>query len=387
MVVFLNTISTNIATKVFKTDTPLLSAVPRTKFLFYTQFILSNDAAIMMNNADLNTWQGQRGLSFKVKTIDKPKVTLETKELNQYNKKKLVYTNLNYGETSVRLHDTVDDSVLAFWVDYFTYFFADSRSSIGAGGDLSSASKSAGFQQSPIADKFVDNTGWGFRPLSEQTQFFIAIRIWAVFNQTYTRYSYINPRIISIDFQNHDSSSSDNEEVSISFKYEAIQYETFGQPLTEADLTQIGFDSSIGSGKPSKFIPRQQPRLFNNTANSAFVNTSDPRRWQTPPSSFTNDPAFSLKTATTQTDTSTPLFGRVVGNSRFTNPNAITTDKSANIDPLSGRVLGNSRFTNAASINNLNTVGGASANRYNDLPGTGSASSLTASVGQLPLFG
>lgn len=375
MVVFLNTVSTNIATKVFKTDTPLLSAVPRTKFLFYTQFILSNEAATMMNNADLNTWQGQRGLSFKVKSIDKPKVTLETKELNQYNKKKLVYTNLTYGETSVRLHDTVDDSVLAFWVDYFTYFFADSRSSIGAGGDLSSASKSSGFRQSPIADKFVDNTGWGFRPLSEQTQFFIAIRIWAVFNQTYTRYSYINPRITSIDFQNHDSSSSDNEEISISFKYEALQYETFGQPLTNTDLEQLGFDPA---DSPTMTIPRQQPRLFNNSVINRFKNTGDSTSTR-PPSNFSDDPSFSLTTATTQTDSADPLVGRVIGNSRVSDPRIITTGgiQFDATSPLDGRVLGTSSFTNA-SINNLNTVGGVV---------TGLTSSLTSSIGQIPLFG
>ena len=67
----------------------------------------------------------------------------------QYNKKRLIYTNITYGEASIRLHDSVDDAVLAFWVDYFTYFFADSRSTMGTGADVNSASNAAGVQQAP----------------------------------------------------------------------------------------------------------------------------------------------------------------------------------------------------------------------------------------------
>lgn len=296
MVSFSDSTPLNIATKVFKTNTPILSAIPRLKFNFYVEFILSNEASTMMNNANLNTWQQQRGISFKIKNVDKPKVTLETKELNQYNKKRLVYTNITYGDASIRLHDSVDDSVLAFWVDYFTYFFADSRSTMGVGGDVNSASNSAGFQQSPVAAQFTDGTGFGFRPISEQTLFFVAIRVWALFNQTYTRFSYINPRITSFDWHDHDSSSSDGEEVLINFKYEALQYEAFGQQLTSNDLQTIGLDPLVSNITAD--IPRQQPSIFTNTAlvsalpDGSITGNQLGALFQSP-NSFTNDPAFS----------------------------------------------------------------------------------------------
>lgn len=267
MTSFADTIPYNIASKVFKTNTPLLAAIPRLKFNFYVEFILSSEAAAMMSNANLNIWQTQRGISFKVKTIDKPKVTLETKELNEYNKKRLVYTNATYGDASIKFHDAVDDSVLAFWVDYFTYFFADSRSTISAGADFSSASNLSGFQQSPVAAQMTDGTGFGFRPISEQTAFFLAIRVWAVFNQTYTRFSYVNPKITSFEWHEHDSASSDGEEVTVNFKYEALQYEAFGQQLTATDMQTIGQDPMVSS--IASVIPRQQPSIF---ANLSLVN-------------------------------------------------------------------------------------------------------------------
>lgn len=345
MAIFLDTQPANIATKVFKTDTPLLSAIPRMKFSFYAEFITSNEAAMMMSNANLNTWQSERGISFKVKTIDKPKITLETKELNQYNKKRLIYTNISYGDASIRLHDSVDDSVLAFWVDYFTFYFADSRSTIGDGGDLSTSSKSAAFLQPIVESQFIDDTGWGFRPLSEQTQFFLGIRIWALYNQTFTRFSYINPKITSIDWQNHDyTSGGDTEEVTINFKYEAIQYESFGQQLTSDQLTQIGQDPLISS--PQYTIPRQQARLFSNSQTSQFANLADGTTTRPPLSYYSGDPASSTSIANTQTNTADPSNPIALPNS------SITTD-----------------------TNNLNT-------------GTGAASSsLSASIGQTPMFG
>jgi len=92
--------SPRIASRVFGLDTPgqLVRRVPRMKFMFYAQFVLSASARLMIGNpnATLDGYQDPRAISFKVRQIDKPKVTLTTADLNQYNKKKVVYTKLEY---------------------------------------------------------------------------------------------------------------------------------------------------------------------------------------------------------------------------------------------------------------------------------------------------
>jgi len=197
-------------------------------------------------------------MPFKVKQIDKPKVNLTTVELNQYNKKRLVYSKVDYGEASIKLHDTVDNSVLSFWTNYFTYYIGDSR--IKQSGDYS---------QNPTDPEFLDSTGWGFRPLSEDTSFFNKITIYAFFGQTITSFSYINPKIVSVDWQQKDYASSDPEEVTINFKYEAIQFEKFGEPLNDFDTGFLEVDQLKVIGRASPPPPAQsQPMMFTNRLSS-----------------------------------------------------------------------------------------------------------------------
>lgn len=260
--------SPRTATKAFGTTTNYpFTAIPRIKFLFFVEFSPSPAALEMMLQANLNTYQGNRGIVFKIKTVDKPKITLTTKDLNQYNKKRLVYTGVDYGEAQIKLHNSVDDAVLSMWVDYFTYFFGDSR-----------IHNSQSYQQSPVAAQFADSTGWGLRPLSEQTQFFDKISIYCFFGQTYTKFSYINPKITVIDWQNNDYSSSDPEEVSISFKYEAIQYEKFGEPITQAQAEQ--FNLGDGFANVQNKLKVQSPRILTNQASNQITGQ---QANQTPP--------------------------------------------------------------------------------------------------------
>jgi len=220
--------SPRIASRVFGVENPnqLMRAVPKTKFLFFVEFVLSaGGRAMITGNADLNTYIGNRGLSFKVKQIDKPKVMMKTVDLNQYNKKRLAYTTVEYAEASIKLHDTVDESAMATWIDYFTYYFGDSR-----------IKTTLAYGQSPVDPVFTDESGWGFRPLAEDTKFFDKITVYAFYANTYTAFSYINPKITSIDWQMKDYSSSDPEELTINFKYELIEYRAFGLPINRAQL-------------------------------------------------------------------------------------------------------------------------------------------------------
>lgn len=264
----------NVATRAFGLQSPgqLARAIPRNKFLYFVQFNQSDGGKAMTNSADFNTYNGTRGISFKVKQVDKPKINLTTVELNQYNKKTLAYTKIEYGDVTMRLYDTVDDTVLSMWVDYFTYYFGDSRPK----SDLA-------YDQSPVDASFVDSTGWGLRPLTDTTKFFSSIRVYAFYANTYTAFSYINPKITSVDWTQKEYASSEPEEVSVTFKYEAIKYEEFGQPINNPE--DFGWIVENPNALPSSAMvdpgpPKiSQPRIF--SAEKANVPTSAPA--MTPP--------------------------------------------------------------------------------------------------------
>lgn len=252
--------SPNIAARVFGLDTPgqVVKAVPRMKFMYFVKFELSPGAMAMTNNANLNTYLGNRGISFKVRQIDKPKITLTTVELNQYNKKKLAYSKSEYGDVSMRVYDTVDDSVLAMWVDYFTYYFGDSRIK----------SNGLAYKQSTVNSTFIDDSGWGFRPLVEDIQFFDKVTVYAFYANTYTAFSYINPRITTVDWQQKEYSGNDPEEITINFKYEAIQYEEFGKPYNYRVFGWLPRDALRTNEQLSTVPQAPLPRIF--STNTTF---------------------------------------------------------------------------------------------------------------------
>jgi len=273
--------SPQIASRVFGVNSPnnIMQSVPRVKFEFYVQFVLGPQAVAMIEkNAKLNNYDNDRGLSFKVKSVDKPKVTLQTEELNQYNKKVLIYKKVEYSEASVRLHDTVDNSALATWIDYFTFYFADSR--LKSNDALNNPDPTAPYQQSPYDSTMNWDSGWGFQPLVDKdTHFFTGIIVYSLFANTYTAWEYVNPKITNIDFQNYDYSSSETDELNIQFKYEAIRYLAYAQPIANNSLgfmENFGFTTSDYinlSGNTPTGISSGYPRIFTNTLQPPQTNS------------------------------------------------------------------------------------------------------------------
>ena len=262
MPLFLRSPST--ASRVFglNNSNQLMRSVPRFRFLFFAEFTLTNAANNMLRQNPVNTYTSDYGIAFKVKQVDKPKFTLITEVLNQYNKKKVVYKKVEYDQATVRLHDTVDNSGLSFWVDYFTYFFGDSR-----------PKQSLDYNQSPVNGQFLDSTGWGLRPLTNETNFFSKITIYSFYARTYTSFSYINPKISSIDWGTRDYSANDTEEVIINFQYEAVEYNEFGQRFTREQAERWGWSDldQLDVASPFPIGPSTaQPRIFVNEGTPVF---------------------------------------------------------------------------------------------------------------------
>ena len=223
-----------LATKFYGADNygQQMTMIPKIRYMFYVNFVL-NSAAPSMDSSflgNLNKAGVVGNISFKIKTIDKPKIDPTVVELNQYNRKRLVYSKVEYMPFTIKLHDSVDGSIVNLWKDYFTYYFGDSRTKTST--DLDSIASG------PAGSSFNDSTGWGLRPIAEDTDFFTRIELYSLFGGKYQKTAYLNPRITNIDFEQYDTSSSDPEEVGITFKYEAIEY----NPITTGVLTDFGFN-------------------------------------------------------------------------------------------------------------------------------------------------
>lgn len=163
-------------------------------------------------------------LTSSVKTADKPKLKIDNQELNQYNKKRIITDKMSYGDFSIHFYNT--DAVNAMVKSYMHYYFADFRqTSISA------------WKNDVIDPTFNqgNGSGFGFQPQTDNPYYFSTIELYQLFGQQkYDKYTFINPKISSIDYDGNDYSSSELSDVSMTFVYEGLLLD-LNQAVNNAD--------------------------------------------------------------------------------------------------------------------------------------------------------
>lgn len=207
-----------------------MGAIPRYKYMFYANFVPSDYVGTILypEYKGLGTWQN--GISFKIHAIDRPNVELNLSELNQYNRKRYAYTKVEYQPLNIKIFDTVDDIPLKLWQRYFTYYFGDSR-----------VKGNTTYNEFVTNPTMTDASNWGLNPIAERLNFFDRIEIYALYAGRYTQINLINPKISKVDWQGHDTASSDLIDVSMTIRYEAIEYLPT-TAITANDAQRFGFD-------------------------------------------------------------------------------------------------------------------------------------------------
>jgi hypothetical protein len=233
------------ASRIFGLDGP---AAPRPKNLFYVNFRRGNDTAA--SQASQRTWQ--RDLSYRVKAVDRPGVTPEVQELNQYNKKRQVYTGYKLQQMKVTFYDTVDNTAGQMWNDYAQHYFGDFRHD-KARDD---------FRWDVMADEYRDTAtedgfGFGFAPrrasqseMEENVQFFFdTISVYQVFGGKFIQFDIINPKITSFDADDLSYEDSGIGLFTMVVAYEAIIYVNNGKPQAILSNETVGEAFAEGSGQ------------------------------------------------------------------------------------------------------------------------------------------
>jgi len=212
------------ATRLFIDDTFRLS--PRTKFNFYVNFEIDPQAA-KAPNFDANKVL-EAGLL--AKRADLPKFTFDSKTMNQYNRKKILYQMINYDPVNITLHDDSAGIINALWAIYYGYYIADrSNPQAAYGATHLRPTKTA-------LDTFRYGMDNGI-----STPFFRSVNIYTMSRRRFIGYTLINPRIKSWSHGDVDyGEGSGTVESSMQLEYEAVRYSagnvSFGSPKGFATL-------------------------------------------------------------------------------------------------------------------------------------------------------
>jgi len=196
---------------------------PKQKNVFLVRFHANGS----QSGADIYALQQ---LSFVAKSIDRPKVNPKTEELNQYNKKRQVYTGFKLDPVRVQFYDSADGAAMKMWQQYSEYYFGDFY-----------PNRNVGYHYDVIGKEFFGGMNYGFQPAKdgEGQFFFSSIELLHFNNNVVQVYLLTNPRITMFEPDDLDYENSGISIISMSFVYENLQYMT----TTQANLELPEFAS------------------------------------------------------------------------------------------------------------------------------------------------
>jgi hypothetical protein len=230
---------------------------PRYKFLFHVSFTLNTDIPAI---AKVIGSQEVTNLSYVVKTVDLPKYSVDTEVMNQYNRKRVVQTKINYDPVTLTFHDDSGDNVRNMWYNYYSYYYKDpsqnylspnsQNGSLGASGN-----KSTGFgynDRDIYSNQRLGNVNdWGFigeafndgtSSASGKPPFFRDIRIYGMDQHKFAEYVLINPVITNWSHDQYDyTQGSGIMQNSMTIAYETVKYYSGAIGNQRPDINVQGF--------------------------------------------------------------------------------------------------------------------------------------------------
>jgi len=192
---------------------------PKLKNIFIVRFELSPYAEQWIRE-QYDTYNVNR-VTYMVKSTDRPSVTFENRTMNQYNRKRVHHTKVNYQPLNMTLYDNVDGDAMLLMAMYQKFYYGDFQMKTPKHWNYDLVSNAPTFEQ------FSDgHWGYSFDYLGDkdQTYFFKRISILEINNDVFTAYNIYNPKLSQIipDTKSHDE--IDFSTIDITFEYEGITY-------------------------------------------------------------------------------------------------------------------------------------------------------------------
>ena len=230
------------ASKTFRTNAYELK--PRFKFLFHVQFTLNVEEIQKMSNATIFSPTQISTMSLAVKTVDLPKYNIDVATLNQYNRKRLVQTKINYEPVNITFHDDGGDNIREMWYQYYSYYYRDPAQQYisnapvtnGSIGNIQTKQDGFGYNSRDIYAQTRSGSvsDWGYigenfrdgtSTASGKPPFFKDIQIIGFDQHKYARYILINPLITNWNHDTYDYAQGNGTmQHTMTIRYETVKY-------------------------------------------------------------------------------------------------------------------------------------------------------------------
>jgi hypothetical protein len=226
------------ASKTFRTNG--YENAPRVKFLFHVFFNLNTAQIPQLRNV---IKQDQSTIGLLVKNIELPRYKIQNETLNQYNRKRIVQTRLDYEPIDVTFHDDGGDLIRNLWYNYYAYYYKDPSQKYNGvpaanGSQGPNSTNPSGFSYNDrdiyTNDRSVNDWGYIGESYSDtpnragrggKPPFFLDISIYGFDQHKFVQYVLINPLILSWNHDQYDYSQDNGiMEHKVQIGYETVKY-------------------------------------------------------------------------------------------------------------------------------------------------------------------
>jgi hypothetical protein len=173
------------ASRLYVTDK--YSKAPKLGFIYFIQININPNAII-----DESWAKNRNDVGLLAKKADLPKFNISMDTINQYNRKTLVQTKLNYQPISIELHDDNSDLTHNFWVNYYKHYYADGNYNDSSVSSVSGKGTPESFRDTKFGT--VDYT-YGRYDRGDKGEFLDSINIFVLHQGKFTEYTLVNPKI------------------------------------------------------------------------------------------------------------------------------------------------------------------------------------------------
>jgi len=246
------------ASKTFRSNNYQLT--PRSKYLFHCFFNVNiGDIPALrasFQNGDISS------VGLMVKTVDLPSYQISNETLNQYNRKRIIQTKINYQPVTITLHDDQSDLIRNLWYTYYNYYYKDSQypyantpSQSGSMGRSQTLQNGFGYNTSDtyqarqttdfgyIGEGYVDSSpGTATGDVNGKPRFFNDITIYGLAQKKFASYILINPIITDWKSDQYDySQGAGTMSHTLTIAYETVKYNSGSIGGTTPSTSVAGF--------------------------------------------------------------------------------------------------------------------------------------------------
>jgi hypothetical protein len=194
-----------------------------------------------------------------VKNIQLPSYKISVDVMNQYNRKRLVQSKIDYEPVQVEFHDDGGDLVRNMWYSYMSYYYKDPSQKYdnvsNQNGQLAAVQGTpAGFSYNnrDTYDSYRPVNDWGYigESYSDSTDpnpggkppFFRDIRIYGLDQHKFAEYILINPMITDWAHDTYDYSAGNGIMTNkMTMRYETVKYYSGAIGGVRPDTNVVGF--------------------------------------------------------------------------------------------------------------------------------------------------